>query len=61
MANTDIRKAISDAGLRHWQIAKAAGISESTLCVWLRMPLQGERLERVQAAIKKLSGGGEND
>lgn len=57
MANQELRDAISRAGLRHWQVALAAGISEATLCVWLRTPLSDKRLNRIQAAITTLSGG----
>ncbi len=56
MANTDIRQQIMRAGLKHWEVADAIGINEATLCVWLRKPLQGERLNRVCAAIEKLKG-----
>lgn len=54
MANVAVRKLIADAGLRHWEVAAAAGISDSTLCVWLRKPLTEERLKRVNTAIEKL-------
>lgn len=53
--NMKIRTAIMEAGLRHWQVAKAAGISEFTLSVWLRQELNGERLERIESAIARLS------
>ena len=54
MANNAIRQQIAEAGLKHWEVADAAGISEATLCVWLRKPLVNERLERVCSAIEKL-------
>lgn len=57
MINAEIRKSIAAAGLKHWQVADAAGISETTLCVWLRKPLKGERLERVREAIRALTEG----
>lgn len=57
MANQELRDAIARAGLRHWQVALAAGISEATLCVWLRTPLNDIRLERIKNAITTLSGG----
>ena len=56
MKNKKIRQQISDAGLRHWEVADLIGISSYTLSVWLRHELTGERLERVQAAINQLSG-----
>ena len=57
MANLEIRSAISNAGLRHWQVADAVGISEATLCVWLRRPLSNEREKRVTDAINQLKAG----
>lgn len=56
MSNKTIRDQIADAGLRHWEVADLIGISSYTLSVWLRHELTGERLERVQAAINRLSG-----
>lgn len=53
--NEKIRKQIADAGLRYWEVAAEIGIHRITLSNWLHFPLTGERLERVQAAIKKLS------
>lgn len=55
MINAEIRKSIAGASLKHWQVADAAGISEATLCVWLRKPLKGERLERIREAIRTLT------
>ena len=54
MANIEIRKQIKEAGLKHWEVADVVGVSDSTLCVWLRKPLTGERLKRVNAAIEEL-------
>ena len=55
MSNKKIRRQIADAGLRHWQIADFIGISPSTLTIWLRHELTGERLARVEAAVAQLS------
>lgn len=57
MKNKKIRELIQLAGLKYWQVAEAAGISPYTLSVWLRKELAGERLERIEAAIKVLAGG----
>lgn len=54
MANTDIRREIAEAGLKHWEVADAIGVNEATLCVWLRKPLIGERRSRVIDAIQRL-------
>lgn len=52
-ANLKIREAILRRGLCHYQVAEQAGISPSTLCVWLRTPLSEERERRIIEAIKK--------
>lgn len=56
MKNKKIRNEIEQSGLKYWQVAEAIGINQTTLCVWLRKELTGERLERVQKAIEKLKG-----
>ncbi len=58
MKNAEIRNAIKKAGLHHWQVADEIGISHNTICIWLRHELDGEKLERVRAAIQRLKGGG---
>lgn len=55
MKNKKIRSAIKAAGLMYWQVADAVGISPYSLSVWLRHELSGERLERVESAIARLS------
>ena len=57
MHNVEIRAALADARLRHYELAAAIGISPFTLSVWLRTELTGERLERVQSALTSLTGG----
>jgi len=52
-ANLKIREAILRRGLCHYQVAEQAGISPSTLCVWLRTPLSEERERKIIEAIKK--------
>lgn len=54
MRNAEIRKEIAEKGLKHWEVAEAANISEYTLCVWLRKPLNEERTERIKTAIASL-------
>lgn len=54
MQNKELRKAIEQARLPYWQVADAIGIHPTTLCVWLRHELTGERLARVEAAIAAL-------
>jgi len=40
-------------------VAEAMGISEFTLCRWLRKDLKGKQLERLNSAIKKVRSGKE--
>ena len=68
MTNSNlIKKAIRSQGLSQWQIAEYLGISEWTLCRWLRSELPEQRYRDIVTAIdklsnakKKLEGGGDN-
>lgn len=42
-ANQDIRRALQVNGLRHWELARAMGVTEATLCRWLRVEVKPER------------------
>ena len=52
--NRGIRQKMHESGVYQWQVAKAIGISEYTLCKWLREELQGERLKQVSEAIERV-------
>lgn len=54
--NTEIKKQMRLHDIKQWQLAEAIGVCERTLCVWLRHDLTGDRLQRVQAALDKLTG-----
>lgn len=54
MSNNDVRTRIAEAGLKHWEVAYAVGVSEATLCVWLRKPLTEDRRNQINAAINTL-------
>lgn len=56
MCNLDIRKAIKDANVRHWQVAETLGIAETTFCRMLRKELSAEQKRKTMAAIKGLGG-----
>lgn len=45
--------------VKQWEVAEAMGISEFTLCRWLRKDLKGKQLERLNLAIKKVRSGKE--
>lgn len=62
-SNVKIKKKARAESISLWKIAAQAGVSENTLLRWLRAPLEGERLERVTAALQRLieqERGGEN-
>ena len=58
MKNMDIRKMISDCGIKHWQVAEVAGISGGTLCVWLRSELTPQRRCTILMAIDRIKTEG---
>lgn len=45
--------------VKQWEVAEAMGISEFTLCRWLRKDLKGKHLERLNSAIRKVRSGKE--
>ena len=54
-ANSELRAKIETAELKQWAVANRIGISESTLCKWLRVELSPERRAKVEAAINALT------
>lgn len=52
--NVAVKIRIFEAGLRHYEIAKAIGVSENTLSRWMRYPLSIEHESTIDAAIEKL-------
>lgn len=54
-ANQDIRRALMVNGVRHWELARAMGVTEATLCRWLREEVQEERREAMFANIRFLA------
>lgn len=54
MNNVRLRKAITDTGLKHWEVADAVGVCHYTFSVWLRHELSDARRIRVEAAIERL-------
>ena len=45
-ANQDIRDAINEAGVRHWQVAEKMLMSESVFCRMLRRELD-DRMKKI--------------
>lgn len=54
-ANRDVREAIKNAKLRHWQVARAVGVDEFWFSRILRDELAPEMKSFIFAAIRKLS------
>lgn len=54
MANLNLRMKMYKFGIKHYELAKEIGIYPTTLSVWMREELEGDRLERVEKAIEKL-------
>lgn len=50
--NQEIRDRIKESRVKQWEVAKAIGISEGTLCIWLRDELSEERKAQVMEAIR---------
>lgn len=61
MTNIELRQAIKANRLYHYEIAEELGISEYTLCVWLRHELDPEHRRRVEDAINALTSGGSHN
>lgn len=52
--NPEIRQAIVDSHLRHYEVAERIGIHQCTLAKWLSMKnLSEERKEIILSALKK--------
>ena len=54
MIRDEILRALKESGATQWQLADTIGISEPTMTRWLRHPLEGERLKRVQEGLLAL-------
>ncbi|CDQ20993.1 hypothetical protein [Halobacillus karajensis] len=53
MSNKDIRTAIRDAGLKHWQVAEAYGLHEGNFSRLLRKELPEDKKQEVFQAIEE--------
>ena len=54
MKNIDIRQALKENNIKHWQLADALNIAEFTLCRRLRYELSEEQKEKIFAVIEQL-------
>lgn len=57
MNNKELKEKIRNEKLHQWQVADAMGISQYTLCVWLRKPLSPEKETTILNAIQRLKEG----
>lgn len=55
MENICIRKALKQTGVNHWEIAEALGISEATMCRWLRRELPADKREHMLKTIERIA------
>lgn len=58
MVNAEIKQTIKRNRLFQYEVAAEIGISEYTLCVWLRRELTQERKQLVLDAVQRLTKGG---
>lgn len=52
--NNEVKRRLRIIGLPVWRLADKIGVSENTLGRWLRHPLSGERLARVEKALREV-------
>lgn len=57
MNNLEIRTAIKQKRLYHYEVAEKLGITEITFCRWLRKELSSEQKQKVLSAINELTTG----
>ena len=57
MQNIEVRNAITDSGLKYWQVADALNIADSTFTKWLRKELDPAKKAVVMDAIDRLRKG----
>jgi len=54
VTNGDLKELFKSKRLYQYEVAEAIGISEYTLCVWLRHELEPERKQRIIEAVDSL-------
>ena len=59
MKKDEVKLLMKQNQVQQWEVAEAMGISEYTLCRWLRKDLKGKQLERLNSAIRKVRSGKE--
>lgn len=59
MKKEEVKLLMKQNQVKQWEVAEAMGISEFTLCRWLRKDWKGKQLERLNSAIKQVRSGKE--
>ena len=54
-ANQEIRRALAVNGIRQWELARAMGVSEFTLCKRLRTEVNKDTHDRIMQNIEFLA------
>ena len=54
--NQEVKKAMKEHKVKQWQIAERLGVSEFTLCRWMRHELPEEKKRMVLEAVEALGG-----
>ena len=57
--NLEIRRRLRAEAIPLWKIGDELGVSEITVCRWLRKPLDADKAKRINAAIAAIVEGGE--
>ena len=50
--NHEIRQALKDHGMKQWELGEIIGVTETTICRWLRKEITDERKDLILTAIK---------
>lgn len=55
MTNRDIRRAISTAHVKHWEVADVLGIHENTFYRMMRHELPDDKRQQILSAIESIT------
>lgn len=55
--NQEIRDKLRIRNIPQWRLAVEIGVSENTVCRWLRMPLSADKEARLLSALDQLTDG----
>ena len=61
MKNRELRNAIKESGIKHWQIADALKITEGTFCKMLRYELKPTEREMILQTVSELKQAAEKE